>query len=194
MAVGGYLIPQPNLIFRSLPIFAVGWLLAHRTLKPHRSQLFGLAISLLLIDAWAGPEAMAMTLLSMALLLLAIHRPHAFPRQLMAVGTISYSLYLIHVPIGGRVINLFSRFQPNTWQWLVISLLAGLISLVAAWVFYRLVEVPSQKLSRRASFWSKPLPSNSPSAGFAPHPPDQQVRRRADHDAAAPLRPPGRGG
>lgn len=66
------------------------------------------------------------------------------------LGTVSYSLYLLHMPIGGRVVNLGRRFFPNdaTGE-LAISLVALGISLIAAWIFYRFVEVPAIKASRK---------------------------------------------
>ena len=61
------------------------------------------------------------------------------------LGTISYSLYLVHVPIGGRVINLSLRF-PHTLlvQCAALALAIG-VSLVAAWVLYVTVERPAQR-------------------------------------------------
>ena len=56
---------------------------------------------------------------------------------LIRVGLFSYSLYLIHVPLGGRVVNLFRRFDTI---WLLPSLLGIIASVVGGWAFYRLVE------------------------------------------------------
>ena len=78
-------------------------------------------------------------------------------------GLISYSLYLIHVPIGGRVINLAERL-PRT---LVIELLAlalGLaLSIFTAWLFYKWIERPAQRWSAVIGYRQK-LPAPS---GFA---------------------------
>ena len=69
------------------------------------------------------------------------------------LGTVSYSLYLLHIPIGGRVINLGARFAHQTWsQMLVLALAVGL-SLLAAWLFFRYVEQP-------AIAWSRHIPYN----------------------------------
>lgn len=68
---------------------------------------------------------------------------------LIFFGNISYSLYLLHVPIGGRVINLGQRFASTNIEKFIVILVAMVASVLAAWVFYKLVEVPSHKLSRR---------------------------------------------
>lgn len=66
-------------------------------------------------------------------------------------GTLSYSLYLLHVPVGGRIINLATRL-PDNWvlRYAVIGL-AFLVSLIAAYVFWRLVEKPSQAWSKKSN-------------------------------------------
>jgi peptidoglycan/LPS O-acetylase OafA/YrhL len=64
-------------------------------------------------------------------------------RAALWLGTVSYSLYLTHVPIGGRVVNLGRRFVDNPVQELLLSLVALAICLVFATVFWRLVERPS---------------------------------------------------
>jgi len=74
--------------------------------------------------------------------------PPVRAKLLVWMGGISYSLYLLHAPIGGRVMNFFERY-PDSPAALIISLpLALVVSVVAAYVFFRLVEWPSHKLSR----------------------------------------------
>lgn len=70
-------------------------------------------------------------------------------RFLESLGLISYSLYLVHVPIGGRVVNLGARFVDGELQQLLLSLCALLTSIAAAWVFMRLVERPAITWARR---------------------------------------------
>ena len=65
------------------------------------------------------------------------------------LGAISYSLYLIHVPIGGRVINLGKRFIDHPWQEFLLSLLALAICLVFATAYHKYVELPAMNWSRQ---------------------------------------------
>jgi peptidoglycan/LPS O-acetylase OafA/YrhL len=61
---------------------------------------------------------------------------------LAALGAMSYSLYLIHVPVAGRVVNGLSRLLgPPANYWLLLLIAAGAITIPAAYVFYRVVEV-----------------------------------------------------
>ncbi len=61
------------------------------------------------------------------------------------LGTISYSLYLIHVPIGGRILNLGSRFAVSEISQVAVVLVALGVSLASAWLLYYFVEKPAQQ-------------------------------------------------
>lgn len=56
------------------------------------------------------------------------------------LGTISYSLYLIHVPIGGRVVNLGDRLGGGELGHLAVSVVALVVSLAFAWLWYLAIE------------------------------------------------------
>lgn len=73
----------------------------------------------------------------------------AFHAALMFLGGISYSLYITHVPVGGRVVNLGSRIVDGEVGRLLLSLLALAICLAFAWGFHRLIERPFVLLSKR---------------------------------------------
>lgn len=68
---------------------------------------------------------------------------------LVFLGNISYSLYLLHVPIGGRVINLSKRLVLDTSGKFLVVLTAVIVSVVAAWIFYHFIEKPSHRLSKK---------------------------------------------
>ncbi len=61
----------------------------------------------------------------------------------------SYSLYLVHVSIGGRIVNLAKRFGEGPLYELAIVALALLASLVAALLLHRFVETPAMRASRK---------------------------------------------
>tara|TARA_R110002073_G_scaffold56906_2_gene144970 strand:+ start:7949 stop:8992 length:1044 start_codon:yes stop_codon:yes gene_type:complete len=81
-------------------------------------------------------------------------------RGLQALGAQSYSLYLLHVPVG---VYLFCRLRPAFSSQIghIVFDLAVLVGcVITAWIFYRLVEVP-------AHHWARNL-SNKRSANVAP--------------------------
>ena len=70
-------------------------------------------------------------------------------RALLFLGNISYSLYLLHIPVGGRIVNLAKRFETNEVIKVLVVLVALGFSIFVAWIFYRLIEKPSHKWSKR---------------------------------------------
>lgn len=56
------------------------------------------------------------------------------------LGGISYSLYLVHVPLGGKIVNLALRAPDFPYRGVVIMAIAIAGSLVAADLFHRIVE------------------------------------------------------
>ena len=65
------------------------------------------------------------------------------------LGAVSYSLYLLHVPIGGRIVNLGERLDVTGGMQLVVLAAAVAASLAAAWLLFILVERPAQRWSSR---------------------------------------------
>lgn len=61
-------------------------------------------------------------------------------------GKISYSLYLIHWPVGMKLVGMCIRAGWSSISVLMISLT---VTVIVADIFYRLVEWPSHRLSRR---------------------------------------------
>lgn len=59
------------------------------------------------------------------------------------LGIISYSLYLLHVPVQGRVINLGERFiSYESPMILLLQMLGWIVAIFVSYLFYRLVEKP----------------------------------------------------
>jgi peptidoglycan/LPS O-acetylase OafA/YrhL len=78
-------------------------------------------------------------------------------RPILFLGTISYSLYLVHNPITGAAYRagytLTGRSPVLELLWSVIAIL---VCVIAATVFYRLFELPSMLLARRVKSTSTP--------------------------------------
>jgi peptidoglycan/LPS O-acetylase OafA/YrhL len=91
------------------------------------------------------------------LLILLARGPGAMPRLLSApapvlLGRISFSLYLVHVPVMAAAVHGTAGLVP---VWAGVGL-GALASLPAAAAFYALVEAPTQRLSRRFGRCSVP--------------------------------------
>ncbi len=75
----------------------------------------------------------------------------AVARALGGLGMVSYSLYLLHVPVGGRIVNLGKRFISSEFEHLVLSSIALAVSLLVSIAIFLLVERPAQNIARRVS-------------------------------------------
>ena len=75
-------------------------------------------------------------------------------RAFTFLGAISYSLYLVHVPLGSRVMYVGTLLDPvYAYAFLV---LAFAVSIAAAWILYRLVEGPARRWSSRITYNKPP--------------------------------------
>ncbi|WP_431220434.1 acyltransferase family protein [Leifsonia xyli] len=85
------------------------------------------------------------------------------------LGTISFSLYLVHVPI---IITL--SYLLGSWGPLKVGALAIPVALVVGTLFYAAVEKPAHRLSKRIgrmvaqAFAARPEPAAPPSTELAP--------------------------
>jgi len=120
-------------------------------------------------------EYCVLVLLSSALVVLVMGFPSAVAGGLAVVailflkmdyalfrflGSISYSLYLIHSPVGKRVLNLLLRLtgaQSMGGKLLVIAMTTGVV-IAAAYLLYRFVERPSQRWSASFRYHRRPKP------------------------------------
>lgn len=138
-------VPDEALVFHYLPLFVAGILTfqcrAGSILT--RTLLGGLAVTG--AAAWLVDGA-AIACVGVAAALV-IRFVELRPTRLTNFGLISYSLYLLHVPIGGKIMNFGGRFLHGAPAVAALVAAAMAASIVAAAVFYRLVELPSQRLS-----------------------------------------------
>jgi peptidoglycan/LPS O-acetylase OafA/YrhL len=67
------------------------------------------------------------------------------------LGTISYSVYLLHSPIGGRAINLATRLPDNLYIKVIALTMALAASIVSGYLMWRFVEsISARKANHQA--------------------------------------------
>jgi len=111
-------------------------------------RIGALLLALCVISAAVLPTTGTFVSLFGALVMLALapfdgwfarHASRAWLRPLFVLGLVSYSLYLIHVPVGGRVLNLLTRVDAPVW----LCAIAGAVSSVlCARLFFKWIERP----------------------------------------------------
>ncbi|MGC1631116.1 MAG: acyltransferase [Gelidibacter sp.] len=85
-------------------------------------------------------------------LLISFYGSYGNTKVLLFLGNISYSLYLLHVPIGGKIINLSKRLELNDASKFGVILIALAFSIFAAWLFYKFMEKPSHQWAKKVKF------------------------------------------
>lgn len=140
------LITEPRAVFRYLPCFGLGFASFLYYNKQLNSACFAALIAVLglLVGYILNIPTGIVSVGSVALIFLPISKPIPV---LSALGTISYSLYLVHVPIGDRIINLTTRLPAAAWQ--VVGLIgAAAASISVAYALWRFIEMPSTSLAK----------------------------------------------
>jgi peptidoglycan/LPS O-acetylase OafA/YrhL len=165
------LIHSESLVFRYFPLFVAGILTfqCKADLVSTRTLLSGLlvtgVVSCLVNGPVTGCVGMATALI--------IRFVRLGSSRLTDFGLISYSLYLLHVPIGGKIMNLGGRFAHGTPALMALLATAVAASVTAAAIFYRYVELPSQRLSSSIRYrGGREAPSPSTVATPAARPAD----------------------
>ena len=141
-----FVLPNKSLIFFFAPIFTLGILIFLR--KSERlSATEHWVSSMLMVPLIAYYHGFIITLFSVLTVLIITHL--TVKKKSYWLGDISYSLYLTHGLIGGNFLYLIIRASDNFWAKIVMVLLALLFSLIFSHFFWRWIENPARKLSRR---------------------------------------------
>jgi peptidoglycan/LPS O-acetylase OafA/YrhL len=147
-----FAFPYNNrLIFHHLPVFLVGVFVFQYRAKLIGSREFAglVAVMTLVMIRPLGWLVLVVAVTTGMLIALSTFHSHAADR----VGDISYSLYLLHLPIGVAVIGCLSHWLPYaSWFIGVLDVIGVAASAWAAWIMYQIIEKPSQDLSSAIRF------------------------------------------
>lgn len=137
-------------VFQYLPFFVMGISYSLLRCGVYSNIEFGFffAVAVILGLYIHGPILVGLGLITVA----AIAFIHNVPRWLTWLGHISYSLYLLHIPIGGRIVNITEVLTKSVNLRLIVAFVALAVCIFCAYLFNRLVERPSQKLSKKISY------------------------------------------
>ena len=151
MMLAYFAVGHDRLIFHSIPIFLVGVFVFQ-----YRVGLIGLRAMLGLIAvmvlAMIGPIGWIVAGVSVATGMMIAFSTFHYPAA-DRVGDVSYSLYLLHLPIGVSLIGCLSHWLPYSGNYIVVLDVVGLgASGLAAWMMYQTIEKPSQEMSSAIRF------------------------------------------
>jgi peptidoglycan/LPS O-acetylase OafA/YrhL len=149
--VAYFLVPNDRLIFHTLPIFLIGVFVFQ-----HKIGIIGnrrlLALIAVMLWSMRGPTGWIVAWIAVAtgLLIAFVSFRHPIADFL---GDVSYSVYLLHLPIGVGLISWLSHLLPFSGSYIGVLDCVGMAAAIgAAAVLYRWVEKPAQELSSRVRF------------------------------------------
>ena len=166
MMLSYYTIYWDRLVFHYLPVFLIGvFVFQYRSELISRWEMLALitvmVMSMSRISGWLVPIVAVPTGLLIAFS--KMDNPLAD-----RVGDISYSLYLLHLPIGVSVIGLLSHWIPYSSYFLgVLDMIGVAASMWAAWIMYQFLEKPSQEMSSAIKFVRRVRPAPQPAVAAA---------------------------
>jgi peptidoglycan/LPS O-acetylase OafA/YrhL len=152
--LGHRLIPSEHIIFHIVPVFLIGiFVFQYRMgLSSLWRMLLSIAAMFAIMKAPIGMPVAVVSVVTGLLIAFVTLENRLFNR----LGEVSYSLYLLHIPIGLRVIDFTSRLPYSGKYLLLLDFLAIAASLWASALFFRWVEEPSQKWSSAIKIKPKP--------------------------------------
>lgn len=145
MSVLSFFIPSSSYIFHYGFLFCFGILLYLFKVKHLTGKTFFLMMLVASFGVYLNLGILITVVGLSTVAAIAFLRLKA--RLLIFLGNISYSLYLLHVPIGGRVINLSLRMTQTAQGKIAALMIALSLSILAAYLLYRLVEKPARQWS-----------------------------------------------
>lgn len=145
--ISTFLFKNGGLIFGFSPYFILGILIFYEkaSLLPTK---YCIALNLLVLALIYHTNGIVPFLFSLFACLTLLFVNSFSNKYLLFLGTISYSIYLIHVPIGGRIINFSMNFVKSNDARSFVVFFTIVVVIIVSYLFYRLIEKPAIKLSK----------------------------------------------
>ncbi|RYE37010.1 MAG: acyltransferase [Sphingobacteriaceae bacterium] len=144
-------IDHTHLIFGHTPLFCIGILLYFILFNYQYPKviLLCLLVTSLIILGYNQTASFYTSLFTICIICI----PFGKNKLVQFLSGISYSLYLVHIPVGGRVINLCLRFAHNNYEKYLAVSIALVVSIITAYFFHLIIEKPAIRWSKNVKYF-----------------------------------------
>lgn len=139
LSAAAFALPQPQFAIHFMPLFVLGmatFLYRCERLDARVYVAVLCAASIAAASALSLPQAIAGALTAVTIAWIPLRS-----RVLLYFGSISYSLYLLHTQVAGRVLNLSLRLHLPEWATIGVVIAGVAAAIAAAHLFHRVIEV-----------------------------------------------------
>ncbi len=154
LSLAALIIPyQHEFIHSWLFLFMLGMLVFQRHAGLAEGAAFWVVFTILVAGAWWTLGWLIALVGAAAACAIAFLR--TANKVLLFIGSLSYSLYLVHGPVGNRVLNLGGRYLHGLWADIILLAAALSLALFVAYLLHRFVELPAVGWSSRIKYRSR---------------------------------------
>jgi peptidoglycan/LPS O-acetylase OafA/YrhL len=148
--IKGTYLHYGSLIFQYFPVFIVGITIFQ--LKENLISKYSYVLINILIIGLCFTEFKLGVILAILFATIVLFLMKKSPKIFLFLGKISFSMYLLHVPLGGGFSKLIIPHVKDDSTRTILILLSVIPIIVISWLFYKIVEEPCISLSKRIKY------------------------------------------
>lgn len=154
LSTTAFFLTNNHLLFNYAPTFVIGILLYFYYTKEEHRLLNLLLIALCLVQTGfqLGISVSIYLLISALLISITVSKNNVFAR----LGKMAYSFYLLHGAFGGSLLYFFAKNIENNLAKYTLIIAGVIVSIGCSWIFHKLIEAPSQNLSKKVKVSNNP--------------------------------------
>ncbi|OQP57048.1 hypothetical protein A3860_10795 [Niastella vici] len=147
-----FILPHDAFFPLYAPLFLIGILYAFSIMNIIESKEYLNVTALCIVVSFITLPFVDTIAAGLLTLLIVQYLPGLTNKVLKFLGNISYSIYLIHKITGSALINILSHRFRAGYQKPIVIMTGYLFTIACSYVFYRIIEKNSQKLSSRIKY------------------------------------------
>ena len=143
-----FIFKNRGLIFYSSPFFTLGIWIFYLKVNYFSKKILWPVVFFLLVFIYLNNSIAVVCVCTFTFAVISFLK-HWSNKYLLFLGTISYSMYLVHESVGGGLIHLSINFFYGNYMRTLALIGMVLITILISYCFYKIVEYPAIRLSKK---------------------------------------------